>query len=222
MPKKFSNIKKCFVPMCRSSSNLQTKKIFVKVPLEPEVRQKWFKNVNKTYSTNSSEIYHCCQDHFVSMLKFKIKFINKTYFVIFSLSLFQFESEIQLKEDTGLKIYSIKDDIIPHILNCQDEYRKEYNMLITCKDTRNSVTNTTSSQLNNGLSDININPNNGLNREIDSNDNQQIEITTNSNSDLSNLSTISSVSSTSLNISWSDISLDSDLQLLFHSQVINL
>lgn len=54
--------KKCFIKKCKNNSNNRSKKIFIHVPNNLEVRKKWFTAVQKPL-TKTGNLY-CCEDHF--------------------------------------------------------------------------------------------------------------------------------------------------------------
>lgn len=53
--------RQCFVPMCLNSTTKTPTKLFFKVPTIQEIREKWFKSVNR--AMNETEMF-CCSDHF--------------------------------------------------------------------------------------------------------------------------------------------------------------
>ncbi|XP_030760623.1 uncharacterized protein LOC115885750 [Sitophilus oryzae] len=55
-------VKVCFVKDCFSNSDATPDKIFITVPLRPNLRRIWFEAARQPYASRSSK--YCCEDHF--------------------------------------------------------------------------------------------------------------------------------------------------------------
>lgn len=61
-----SNLKSyrsCFVPLCTNTTIRTPQKIFLFVPLDVKLRNKWFQAVRRP-NPKTTTYFFCCEDHF--------------------------------------------------------------------------------------------------------------------------------------------------------------
>lgn len=56
--------KRCGVPLCKNNSMTSPDKLFITVPLNVDIRKKWFKAANKAFAVVPKSHLYFCEDHF--------------------------------------------------------------------------------------------------------------------------------------------------------------
>ncbi|KAJ8914113.1 hypothetical protein NQ315_014310, partial [Exocentrus adspersus] len=99
----------CFVPCCTSTSISTPNKIFIRVPRDDfERKKRWFKAARRDVPKSKSEFF-CWEDHF----NLEEDMENYTRFKLM-----------------GGKIL-MKQDIVPHISNCQPDRKRTASSTLT-------------------------------------------------------------------------------------------